>query len=227
MKLMSWNIYFDDKTGNERYPEILSFLSSEIPDFICLQEVTPTFLKLLSKSSQLSQYHLSKIEENKSYQNIILSLFPILSSTITPLPGKLGRQLNMIEINYQGKKIGIGTVHLESYPQDTAIRLDQLQTVLEVSKSYQDFILAGDMNFGDEEEENREFKNYFIDCGENSPAPTFDIELNKIASQSKFPGERSRRLDRIFTRGILNFSDYERIINQSSDHFPIKINFSI
>lgn len=227
MKLLSWNIYFDDQSGLKRYPEILSFLKHGDYDFICLQEVTASFLELLKNDSLHQNYYLSEIEENKRYQNLILSKYPLFFSKVIPLNSKLERVLNLVKINFPKSSLFLGTVHLESYPEDTQIRLLQLEEIQQTSKDFPNFILAGDFNFGDEEEENQLLNNFFTDTGLKNGEATFDIVKNKIASQSKFPNEKSRRLDRICTKGNILTRNFHKYELQSSDHFPVEITFEI
>ena len=47
LSLISWNIWFDDFAYRMRYDYIFQYIRIHKPDIVCLQEVTPRFIKQL------------------------------------------------------------------------------------------------------------------------------------------------------------------------------------
>ncbi len=63
LKIITWNIWFEEFEQVIRYQEILSICSSHLPDIICFQEVTIPFLHILAKWEELKEYCCSDGEE--------------------------------------------------------------------------------------------------------------------------------------------------------------------
>lgn len=213
---MSWNIYFDDETGDIRYPAILDFIQAQGADIVCLQEVTDKFLKYLRKSPGLSDYKVFHSESPHRYRNIILSRLEVANSSVIELPTRLGRNAPYISVD----DIKIFSLHLESMPEDIQYRLDQLTKIMD-STVGEKVILCGDMNFGDEDPEDIFVQQRFKDVGKSSGGFTYDIDRNKIAARTKFDNEVSRRLDRFLLREEMKIESYRILKDLSSDHFPI------
>ena len=78
LKIVSWNVYFDDVSGVKRYPRILTFLSSQKADIICLQEVTRKFYHKLNNDKHFSKYHIVSGDLKNGYTNVIVTKLPVI-----------------------------------------------------------------------------------------------------------------------------------------------------
>ena len=221
IKLMSWNVYFDDASGDERYPAIIQSIVEQNPDLVCLQEATSKFIGLLKSSEQLANYSPVHSRGASRYKNIILTKTGINSSGIIPLPTNMGRSATYIKTRINNRDTTIVNLHLDSMMNDTALRLRQLEKVVEFTSREDAVILCGDLNFGDGEKENAFIRQHFRDVGLDNPKATYDIENNALAGKTKFLLENSRRLDHILVSDDIKARNYRVLSLPYSDHYPI------
>src|SRR5690606_5271675 len=59
IRVMSYNVWFSETWYHERAFAFFRLISSQLPDFVLLQEVTPRCMRLLSEQGCDSQYTLS------------------------------------------------------------------------------------------------------------------------------------------------------------------------
>ncbi len=222
-KLLSWNIYFDDDTGRARYPLIINSLKEFDADIICLQEVTGKFHSLLKESNDLAGYAIYSFEDEAKYQNIILVKNLIITSGIFDLPSEMNRKAPFVTFSFKGSEFTIVNVHLESMLEDGDIRIAQLKNILNKTSSQDKLIVCGDMNFGDDDPENHFLSSSFNIAGLDDLRATFDVDKNLMAKETKFPSEKSRRLDRFVFKGEIEYENYEVYDIPHSDHYPISI----
>jgi endonuclease/exonuclease/phosphatase family metal-dependent hydrolase len=227
MRILSWNIYFDDESGKERYPLILDELLKLNSDIICLQEVTNDFLKVLKTGESLNHYTIFYDESCTSYQNIILYRVGIVSSGRLKLSSRMNRHAPYIRFKGGEHEFTLVNVHLESMFEDTQIRLDQLREIEDHFREVENLIICGDMNFGDKDQENTEVLKRYKLVAKDDTRATYDIEKNTLASITRFAEEGSRRLDKFVFRGEFNLKNYELYELSSSDHFPISVEISL
>ena len=224
IKLLSWNIYFDDESGNERYPAILQILERSEADIIFLQEVTDQFLETLFKTRKLSNYKFFNIDNNQSYRNIILSRVTVAHSCSIVLPSNMNREVPFVDINISNVVHRFASIHLESLLTDYSMRCDQIKLLVKnFSEQTNSFFLCGDVNFGDEDLENNLVNEYFYDLCREDHRFTYDTENNILASQTKFPNEESRRLDRFLSSSKVLSSNYCILDSVYSDHYAISV----
>lgn len=82
-------------------------------------------------------------------------------------------------------------------------------------------MIVGDMNFDDGDEEEL-LLHSFQDLGLTKKQPTYDVELNTLAQETKLFFEKSKRLDRIFLKcDNCDVKQYDVKKLQLSDHWPI------
>jgi len=236
LRCLTWNVWFDDKTGATRYPLILEQLHQTSADIIFLQEVTPRFLELLQTSQLVSQYSIS-IGDPAKYTQVTLSRLPIDETTSLSLPSKYDRTGLITRVSLNGSQLSLVNVHLESGLNDDKERLEQIQQIY-TSLETKAVIWAGDFNFGNDSDEARQMGTLFEDAAQTQSHQTafsYNIETNPLANRNKFWFEPSRRLDRIYYRDLPQFTlaEYELAIELNtnngvilSDHFPVKANFA-
>ncbi|EQC43173.1 endonuclease/exonuclease/phosphatase family protein [Bacteriovorax sp. DB6_IX] len=219
MKILSWNIYFDDDSGVIRYPRIIEAIEKLDCEFVCLQEVTPAFIRLLEDSCLKKSYKFFHLNQEQSYRCIILSRIEIRDQGILTLPSNLKRVAPYVVVEHCDCELQLFCVHLESMLEDTELRIRQLKHIHSLAK--RDFVICGDFNFGDDDLENSYICENFIDFGQSDKSFTFDIDRNQMAFENKFEKEGSRRLDRFIAKGKIRSKSYQVVEELSSDHFPI------
>jgi endonuclease/exonuclease/phosphatase family metal-dependent hydrolase len=92
IKLLSYNVYFDDETGKTRYPEIIKFIKQGDYNVIALQECTPLFLSLLTRDSTLRYFTRQQGSMRDGYTNIILTSLNTKQTGDIKLPTKKNLQ---------------------------------------------------------------------------------------------------------------------------------------
>lgn len=130
----------------------------------------------------------------------------------------------------------VATTHLESPLAEGPVRGRQLDAIFPRLKDADDAVFLGDFNFGDAEPEEKRIDSAYVDLWKslkaNDPGYTWNIETSDMARKGSFPGEKSRRLDRILLRTPLWKAKGIRIIGDQpippgkkdlfpSDHFGL------
>lgn len=177
---VTWNILFDYHHSSlihtdQRYPAILSTLRSSLPDVICLQEVTASFLHLLLDELWVQEHHYyiiimdSVINSNqeKSYGQLMLtknirprsfSICPLdysdqsnASSTATIGKKKTPKEVITARFGLTTRStIDLINIHLPSDLSNEA-EMKRCQALENFFKQINtnNFMLIGDLNFGD------------------------------------------------------------------------------
>jgi len=154
--IVSWNVWFDRFERNARYSEILKISSQNLPDIICFQEVTRSFMKVLDEFMQLNPsigeiYHISDDISGKTVKPYgVLTLAKKTfkpSFQFFPFPTHMSRQLLLTTLTLPNNiQIAVGNVHLESL-NSAPLREKQLQISHTQLLHYPNYILCGDFNF--------------------------------------------------------------------------------
>jgi len=221
LSVMSWNVYFDDISGQTRYPKIINAIDKHQADIICLQEVTDSFIKNIQISSLNTQYKLIMTSEKKNYRNIILTKLKSINSGSIQIPTNMNRSVPYITFSKNNTLIKLANVHLDSMLNDTELRINQINKILSHINSDESLILCGDVNYGDDNKENILTEKHFKDSAGNDKRASYNTIKNKLAGKTKFISENSRRLDRILITGELSSTDYKLYEYPFSDHYPI------
>lgn len=213
LQLMTWNVWFDDVSGKQRYPEILDDLVKHSPELVFLQEITPSFLKVLRQHKAAQHYQiLASKDAKRSYGQVFLSKRRLLFSREYALESKYGRDalFGLYELDSENALVLIN-VHLESGLLETAARAQQINAIQrellprfkrEALKAYpgktlDQVVWAGDFNLAYTEfpEGIAGFVDLAKHFGDNSP--TYHIDNNQLAHYTASLFEDSARLDRI------------------------------
>lgn len=204
LRVLTYNVLADRVHLEKRLPALFQVIESSEADIIVLQEVAPWFAdKLLSQPWTRAYRWLQRDGKNViAHEFLVLSKSPILSFHTAPLPGQQHRALFFAELEVHGRKIAVATCHLESLLEDGPIRADQLDAFFQALAPYEEAFFAGDFNFGDGEQPDtahldKTFRDAWSELHPDKPGYTWDIELSEFARRESFPGEPSRRLDRI------------------------------
>ncbi|MBN1770438.1 MAG: endonuclease/exonuclease/phosphatase family protein [Deltaproteobacteria bacterium] len=209
LSLLTYNVLADPLAVQERVPRLLEVIGESKADVVALQEVAPWFLELLAREAWIGEYDYSRFDGAMAAPGgqLILSRFPIQASYYRVLPGPQRRTVVVSTIAVNGRSIAIATTHLDSPLESGPTRAEQLDAIFGMLEPADEAILAGDLNFGDgEEPETSHLPSSYVDLWLNlaggMPGYTWNIEASDMARLTSFPGEPSRRLDRIIVRSV-------------------------
>jgi endonuclease/exonuclease/phosphatase family metal-dependent hydrolase len=207
LNLLTYNVLADPVDANIRAGKLLQIISDAKADIIALQEVAPWFAELLRREPWAKGYHstLSEGESRAPGGLVIMSRLPIIDKKYVPLVGRQRRGFLLARVRLGDRTLCVGTVHLESPLKDGPTRARQLDTAFKMLAGSKDAILMGDFNFGDGEEPETArleaaYADLWLALRPGEPGFTWNIEKSVMARRGSFPGERSRRLDRILLR---------------------------
>lgn len=209
LKVLTWNVYKYQAVNSIRIPRLLQTIRSANADIIALQEVSDAFLKLLKRQDWISErYNLTRFGRDLEAPGglYILSRFPITMILYKEMPRQTKKEqvrgVLVAFLKVDGRRIAVANVHLNPALQNGQIRAAQLDAIFPVLRSEKHSILLGDFNFGDKARPETDHLDHdFFDLWRalrpHDPGYTFDKVENGLARQHGFPGEQSRRLDRI------------------------------
>ena len=239
-KVLTYNVLGDRVGMEERVPVLLGLMRDSDADVIALQEVTPWFFrKLMAEPWVEDRYHGTMIDGKFVVAGglFILSKHPIEKTAYERLPGRQERNALVASMTVEGRRMVVGTVHLESPLEEGATRAEQLDIVFGLLKDADDTILLGDFNFGDgEAPETAHLEDTFVDMWlalrPDEAGFTWNIEKSEMAREGSYPGEESRRIDRMLVRSEVWRPASIRIIGDApviagrkdlfpSDHFGL------
>jgi endonuclease/exonuclease/phosphatase family metal-dependent hydrolase len=205
--ILTYNVLADPIAVRQRVPALMAILKDSDADIIALQEVAPWFVVELKREPWVKKYYL--MEDNGRFVSCvgqtILSRFPIESFRAVDLPGRQKRQAAVARLRVGGRSLEVGCVHLESPLKDGLTRAKQLDLLWPLLRGADDGMLVGDFNFGDgEQPDSAHLDGAYVDFWKalrpSEKGFTWDIEASDMAAQGSFPGEKSRRMDRILVR---------------------------
>jgi endonuclease/exonuclease/phosphatase family metal-dependent hydrolase len=207
LRFVTYNVLADEDPTGKRVPKLLQILRDANADIIVLQEVAPWFASVLLKEPWVQSYH-RPLKDGKTFiahEYLVLSRFPILDTESAPLPGNQHRGYFAATLQLPTGPAKVATCHLESLLEDGPIRAQQLDLYFQRLADTDDAFFAGDFNFGDGELPDTkhlatDFRDAWRDVHPKLPGYTWDIEKSRMAREESFPGEPSRRLDRVLFR---------------------------
>ena len=236
--MLTYNVLADPADADIRTDSLLRTIREADADIIALQEVAPWFVERLRREQWVKAYEFTLGEGQSRAVGglVIMSRLPIADKAYVPLAGRQRRGFLLATVRVGDHTLAVGTVHLESFLEDGPIRARQIDTVFAFLRRHPDAILMGDFNFGDREdpESSRleaEYADLWLSLKPDEPGFTWDIDRSGMARRGSFPGERSRRLDRILLKSALWGPAEVRIIGDRpvaeggsvfpSDHFGL------
>lgn len=209
LALLTYNVLADPVSAKRRIPPLLKLLDESDADIIALQEVAPWFMKMLLAEKWVSEkgYHFTKDGQRILMPGgqLIMSKHKIEKATWRILPGRQRRTVLVATLRINGRRMDVATTHMESYLEDGPTRAKQLDAIFPLLKDADDAVFLGDFNFGDGEKPDTDHldKNYtdmWLALKAKKPGFTWNIETSDMARKGSFPGEKSRRIDRILLR---------------------------
>lgn len=213
IKIVSYNIH--SGLNKDMFPtlfDIIDFLRVLNADVICLQEVNESAKAGFQVSSfkeelkMYSHFGANVVELGSNYGLVTYSKYPIKSENHIYLSSER-EQRGMLHtlINIDGRKIHIINVHLGLGKKERQV---QVQELLEFIKKLgnEPYIVVGDFN-----EDNM---------------PLEDGTLKDVAKQLDKANILTfavglERIDYIFTSPNIEILDYDVLIKNMSDHYPI------
>lgn len=165
VRLISFNVWFEDVAMAERFRAIGDIVAREEPDVVALQEVTPASLQMLLRHPRLSRYQssVSVVDANAGrygpyFVAMLLRLGDGESRGFAPLctgrmkfpSSVMGRDLHSFT---HESGITFGTTHLES-PTPPDFRVPERRKQAGIAFKALDMlnrsvVLAGDLNWGE------------------------------------------------------------------------------
>lgn len=215
ISVLTWNVWFDNFKREERYNEILNLCSTIGPDVVCLQEVTPFFIRMLKEHELCRLYDVSDHDLTGS----TVGSYGVLSLCRRDLKGtfqfhelhtEMDRKLLTTSFSTPHGTVGVGNVHLESLNTRITRRI-QLQQCRPILDRFRVSLLCGDFNFDsdrnytldDKPLENNalaevypNYKDVWLELHTPGSGKTFDTDVNLMLGQRN----EHMRYDRIILR---------------------------
>jgi tyrosyl-DNA phosphodiesterase 2 len=205
LAVATYNVWFGSHCFDERLAVMSRILAGTDADFIGLQEVTPPFRDaLLAEPWVRRQYAVSDPAGDSvdPYGALLLARPPVERFVITPLPTTMGRRLVHAETSIAGRRLIVGTVHLESLRM-APVREQQLRLIFDVLSEADDAILMGDFNFDPSWPEQQclqpTYRDAWVYVHGDEPGPTIDCQANRMRAQLG-RAEDAVRFDRVIVR---------------------------
>jgi len=149
LRVLSWNVWFDDLYAQQRQRALLKELLQAAPDVACLQEVLPGFAAALRQCPELLSLYDVSPQDVKPYGVLLLvrrELGAMFSDSW--LTSHMARRLVSAELRGRWPGLLITSVHLESL-NHRQVRKQQLADAAEWMHGRSHSILCGDFNFDD------------------------------------------------------------------------------
>lgn len=211
LRVISYNVWFNQSTAKQRIPEILDIIAEKKADIIALQEAESWILDFIINDRRFNEYQLIyhktwryHLFGSLSGGLLFLSRFEPKSIHYQALPSSMGRGMLSFKSRLADIELCVTSVHLDSMLDDTQQRIEQLIQIEKYHASCENVILLGDFNFGDADPENNILANHYRDVWKalhpEQAGFTWDLNNNSLARTNSFVGEGSSRLDRIFVK---------------------------
>jgi tyrosyl-DNA phosphodiesterase 2 len=154
LTLSTYNIWFDSKYAEQRYLAIADLLSTDPPDLMVFQEVTPAALDTFLAQKWIRDGYLSMAivgDDVGNYGLLMLSRLPISQATYTRLPTRQQRGFIQCELTVNGRRLVVCCIHLDSGKSSSRLRGWQLRRIFGALKTAEDAVVLGDFNMRDAE----------------------------------------------------------------------------
>ena len=235
MKVLSYNIWFDEKDRLNRLESLLAVITYYDPDIICLQEVIPSIHTRIMDN--LKCYTSFPYKLDKTYGCVILSKLDIKNKQEYIFDKSvMGRNLLLIGVKIDDELVYIANCHYESMFKIKTKNVEKLnqytlsKKILDTISEKNKVVLCADTNILKVEEESFFNDNKWIDswevCKDKKQEFTFDYTTNSHMKDKKL---RFRsRLDRILYNGSFKLNQFFLIRGiegfiQPSDHHGVMV----
>jgi len=207
LTVVTFNVWFGEFMQTARFDALLDIISRCDPDVVGLQEVTPEHVEHVLAQDWIRRNYWVSDASARSVQPhgvFLLSRLPVHGVALCELPSQKDRKLLVADLHANGQPLAVGTVHLESSPDSTPLRLAQLDTVLPSLLGARHAVLMGDFNFGPAQRaEQSRVEGRYLDLWDalrgDDPGYTEDTDVNRMRLIHKRK-EKRVRFDRILLR---------------------------
>lgn len=237
LKVLQWNVWY--KENPERIADEILKIK---PDVICAQELMTNDNGSVDTAKSIAEkigYNYVYVEgdtwnnrdDKESQGNAIFTRLPILSKKVVYVTSKKhnpanatveGRVYFELDLEFNSKKITIGTTHL-SYSdrfEETELRLKEYQNLKNVLiKRENNFIFCADLNSRADGKISKDIGTYLKNSGPSLDGPTW---TTKPFDYHGFKKDKLKwRLDYVFASSDLKVLSSEIVVTRCSDHLPI------
>ncbi|CEH33099.1 endonuclease/exonuclease/phosphatase family protein [Romboutsia lituseburensis] len=213
IKIVSYNIH--SGLNKDMFPtlfDIIDFLRVSKSDIICLQEVNESAkagFQVSSFKDELkmhSHFGANVVGLGSNYGLVTYSKYPLKSQNHIYLKSDR-EQRGMLHtvVNVEGRKLNVINVHLGLGEEERKVQLDELVGFISTLEN-EPYIVVGDFNQGNMSIDDKILKDVAI-------------ELNKANVLTFATG--LDRIDYIFVSPNIEVLDYDVLIKNMSDHYPI------
>jgi endonuclease/exonuclease/phosphatase family metal-dependent hydrolase len=207
LTVMTCNVWFSRLHFEDRARAILRIAREHDADLIALQEVTAEFVDQLLGDEWFRDRHWISDGTGDTvypYGVLLLTRIPPRRLRLLDLPSMMGRSLLTAELEINGHRLDVATVHLESL-NSAEFRATQLELIQPGLRRAEHALVMGDFNFCSswaEEEQNIEpdFHDLWPLLRGNDPGYTKDPLVNHML-QGLDKRLKQVRFDRILFRG--------------------------
>ena len=231
--VVTLNVFQTFQSAPERYAAIEAGLQAAGADVVTLQEVRRLSASRTSVDALLKGWNRAIDGRFSGYHLAILSRHPIKRTLPIPFRNNRSRMALGAVLDVRGQEVLVITTHLNYKLKDHAARRVQLEAIVGAAAAFKGpVVLTGDFNFGDGAPEQAALPDTWGDAFRvlhpKDPGYTWDNDKNPMAMRGRLPGEPSRRLDRVFARGLrpeaagIVFDHPVRPGLFPSDHFGVK-----
>lgn len=254
LKIISYNVWFEQFMEVERTISLLININKHKPDVVCFQEVRPKIFNILIEKLKEYKYFFP-LKISKNYGCVIFSKLPIIDSVVYPYENtKMDRNLTCVTIAYpckikindditiQQRDVLIATSHYESefkYKHLNKNKINQFRQTEKImndlfNSKCQNIIICADFNILEHEEPyfiKDDFKDAWIEKGKLDECYTYDSFHNIYLMMKGY--SYLSRVDRILykltTCKLIDFKIINGIPEQPepSDHFGVVGKFEV
>lgn len=200
LRVSTWNVWFDKKHRDQRFPGLLGELQQWAPDLMAFQEVTMPFLRAVQSCDWLKENYWVSATEPNALGTLFVGRISIEKLWFSELPSDMGRRLLTCQVAPGFK---IATCHLESSGRGRERRQQQLEQSFRYLSDAKQAVLMGDFNFPDGTPEAERIDSGYQDAWADSPQDyTMDSSLNPMLNRGPHAAPHQVRIDRLLYRGL-------------------------
>jgi endonuclease/exonuclease/phosphatase family metal-dependent hydrolase len=229
-RLVNYNIHQAINTDGWVNPEaIAQIIEAQNPQVVVLQEVTRGWAISGSLdvaewlSRRLKMPYLYAPAADGQFGNAVLSTLPVVEWFHQPLPRggvPMARSFLRADVDLGvGEPLTIIATHLHHVEGETAVRVPQVERLVEVWANQARTVIAGDMNARPGEDDVSIFETAGMLSAQDAAG---DPELYTFRSTNP-----SERIDWIFGSPDVTFSDFTIPPTTASDHLPLVVTVTL
>jgi endonuclease/exonuclease/phosphatase family metal-dependent hydrolase len=209
LSCVTFNVWFGEFAFDERCTTLLDLLDTCDADIVALQEVTPGLLDRVLEAPWVRERYAISDHTGQTiwpYGVLMLTRWTPQVFRLHPLPSSMGRRLLVAELELNGQRAAIATVHLESLRHEWRRRAQQLAQIFPLLEPAQHALLMGDLNFDvGWEPETRGLHPAYRDVwpAVHGDAPGYTVDgVRNLLGLDQHASQLRARFDRILLRSV-------------------------